>query len=413
MRPPLLFYCQHSVGLGHLIRSYALCAALAERFRVVLVCGGALPRGIEPPRGVEVVALPPLGVNGNGGFVSHDPRFTLERAWEARAELLLQTLRSVRPRVVLVELFPFGRAKFARELVPLLEAARRAGALTACSLRDILVTARPNQRAHDDRACAIANAHLDAVLVHSDPRFARLEDTFAPAGPLQVPVRYTGFVVSGAARSAPRRRAGHVVVSAGGGLVGEPLLLSAIEAQRICGIDMRVIAGPMLPEDAWRRLLAAAAGRPGVELVRSVLDLGAELRAAAGSVSQCGYNTALEIVRARVPALVVPYATPEEDEQRRRARRLARLGALRVLDPERLDPPTLARELEQLPTFRPAPTAIDLRGAQRAGRLLAELAGVGAPAPAASNGHSAADHPTASKGRPARPAILVTRTSQA
>jgi len=43
MKPTLLFYCQHSVGLGHLMRSYALCAALSERFRVVLVCGGALP----------------------------------------------------------------------------------------------------------------------------------------------------------------------------------------------------------------------------------------------------------------------------------------------------------------------------------------------------------------------------------
>ena len=52
-RPPLLFYCQHSVGLGHLMRSYALCAALAERFRVVLVCGGALPGGIRPPAGVR------------------------------------------------------------------------------------------------------------------------------------------------------------------------------------------------------------------------------------------------------------------------------------------------------------------------------------------------------------------------
>ena len=62
MRPSLLFYCQHSVGLGHLMRSYALCAELAHRFRVVLVCGGPLPDGIAPPRGVEVVALPALGV---------------------------------------------------------------------------------------------------------------------------------------------------------------------------------------------------------------------------------------------------------------------------------------------------------------------------------------------------------------
>ena len=87
----------------------------------------------------------------------------------------------MQPAVVLVELFPFGRAKFARELVPLLEAARAAGAFTACSLRDILVSGRDDQRALDDRARALADAHLDAVLVHCDPRFARLEETFRRA----------------------------------------------------------------------------------------------------------------------------------------------------------------------------------------------------------------------------------------
>jgi predicted glycosyltransferase len=139
-------------------------------------------------------------------------------------------LRTVRPAVVFVELFPFGRAKFARELVPLLELAREDGAMTACSLRDILVTGRDDQAGHDERASRLANAHLDAVLVHSDPRFARLEETFRSAGELTVPIRYTGFVVK-PARSRPRER--RVVVSAGGGLVGEPLLRTAIAAQRI------------------------------------------------------------------------------------------------------------------------------------------------------------------------------------
>jgi predicted glycosyltransferase len=369
----ILFYCQHSVGLGHLMRSRALCAALAERFRVVLVCGGALPAEIAPPPGVDVVALPPVGVGPGARFVSHDPRYTLERAWAARADLLHRTLRAVRPRAVLVELFPFGRAKFARELVPFLEAARGAGAASACSLRDILVTRRENQAAHDARARRIADAHLDAVLVHSDPRFARLEDTFAPAEPLRVPVHYTGFVVADGAE--PAEREPRIVVSAGGGLVGEPLLRTAIEAHRLArtGLRMRVIGGPLLPDDAWRRLRRAAEGVPGLELVRSVADLGAELRTATAAVSQSGYNTALEIVRARVPALVVPYATAEEDEQRRRAARLERRGALRVLAPERLEPGTLARELERLPAFRPAPLALDLDGARRTCELVADL----------------------------------------
>ena len=40
----------------------------------------------------------------------------------------MTTLDGAQPKVVLVELFPFGRAKFARELVPLLEERARIGA---------------------------------------------------------------------------------------------------------------------------------------------------------------------------------------------------------------------------------------------------------------------------------------------
>jgi predicted glycosyltransferase len=372
-RPPLLFYCQHSVGLGHLTRSYALCARLAEWFHVVLVCGGTLPEEIMPPPGVEVVPLPALGVGPGSRFVSHDPRLSVERAWAVRGELLLRTLRAVQPAVVCVELFPFGRAKFARELVPLLEQARGDGAMTACSLRDILVTGRADQAAHDERACRLANAHLDAVLVHSDPRFARLEETFGPVDRLEVPVRYTGFVLGAAPR--PVTREPRVVVSAGGGLVGEPLLRAAIEAQRIgTGLPMRAIAGPLMPEEAFQRLRIAAAGVPGLELLRSVPSLAAELAAASAAVSQGGYNTTIEIVRAGVPALVVPYVTDEEDEQLRRARRLERLGALRVLDPARLEPVGLAREIARLPAFEPTRPAIDLDGGRGTCRELWELA---------------------------------------
>jgi predicted glycosyltransferase len=358
-RPPLLFYCQHSVGLGHLTRSYALCAHLAEWFRVVLVCGGSLPEEIDPPADVEIVALPPLGVGARSRFISHDPRFTVERAWTVRGELLLRTLRRIRPAVVFVELFPFGRAKFAREIVPLLELAREDGAMTACSLRDILVTGREDQAGHDERACRLANAHLDAVLVHSDPRFARLDETFGAFDRLTVPVRYTGFVVSPGLRRGRRER--RVVVSAGGGLVGEPLLRAAIDAQRLgTGLPMRAIAGPLMPGDAFERLRERARGVRDLELLRSVPDLSAELAAATAAVSQAGYNTTLEIIRAGVAALVAPYATAEEDEQVRRARRLERLGVLRVL--ERLDPAALAHEIRRLDGCRPTTPAIDLEG---------------------------------------------------
>ena len=356
MKPALLFYCQHSVGLGHLMRSYALTEALSERFRVVLLAGGDLPEGIEPPRGVEIVALPALGVNG-GTFGSGDPRYTTDHAWEVRSARITTALDDLRPAVVLVELFPFGRVKFARELVPLLKRAKALGAKTACSLRDILVSTRPNQQEHDDRAARLANAHLDLILVHCDPRFARLEETFKPSVELTVPVRYTGFV----ARRGERRgvRGEHIVVSAGGGRVGRPLLEAAIKASD--GHPMRAIAGPLMPQADYEALKAIAP--PNVELVRSVPDLAAELSRARASISQCGYNTALDLLRTHVPALVVPYATPEEDEQTRRAKRLEQLGVLKVAT-------HINGDIDALLDFTPRPAALDLGGAAKTAELL-------------------------------------------
>ena len=67
------------------MRSYALCEALAERFRVVLLAGGELPDGIEPPRGRRDRRAAAAGRATAARFGSGDPRYTTERAWEVRA----------------------------------------------------------------------------------------------------------------------------------------------------------------------------------------------------------------------------------------------------------------------------------------------------------------------------------------
>src|SRR3954451_9224749 len=216
-RPRLLFYCQHSLGLGHLARSLALCDALARRFQVVLLSGGPLPEGTPAPPGVELVALPPLTLGAGGAIVSEDERDIEETRRERTARMLL-TLRCVQPDALVVELFPFGRKKFTGELLPLIEEARnpRGGrALVACSLRDILVSRGERQARHDERAARVANEHFDVVLVHSDPRFARLEESFQPRTQLTVPVHHTGFVV-GSRPAATADRDAAIVVSAGG-----------------------------------------------------------------------------------------------------------------------------------------------------------------------------------------------------
>lgn len=379
MKPAALFYCQHSLGIGHLTRSFALVRALSQRFHVVLLNGGALPEGIAVPEGIDIVHLPPVGMDAAHRLVSRDAAVPLADAQARRRALILETFHSTRPALVLIELFPFGRKKFAGEILPLLRAAKaaRERPTIACSLRDILVSGRDNQQHHDERARRLTERYFDAVLVHADPAFARLEESFRPAKPLRVPVLYTGFVAPQRQASRPERQR-HVLVSAGGGSVGYPLLAAALEAQRLLwprpGLEFRLVAGPFLPEADWQRLCTIARGREGVELVRHVPDLALEMCRAAVSVSQCGYNSALDIVVSGVPALVVPYAEHGENEQSERASRLAALGALRQLAPEELTGARLASEILQLLSFAPRPAAIALDGAQRSTELLCEAA---------------------------------------
>lgn len=381
MPPTLLFYCQHSLGIGHLTRSFALAGALAREFRVVFLNGGPLPPGVRIPPGLRIIDLPPLGMDDGHKLVSRDVQHSVAAAQARRRTLIAESVAAHRPAVVLIELFPFGRKKFAGEILALIRAARRqpAGpARVVCSLRDILVDARRDQQRHDDRARWLANRYFDAILVHSDPNFARIEDSFRPSKPLTIPVRYTGYVVPARGAAAAIPRGDRILVSAGGGIVGAPLFAAALDAHARLWpthrLPMRIVAGPFLPEDHWTALQQAAAHRPGVELVRHVPDMVAEMRAARLSISQCGYNTALDIVVAGVPALVVPYAAKGENEQGRRAESLAAIGAVRHLAGEALDGVRLAREIATTLDFVPRRAALSLDGARTSAAMLAALA---------------------------------------
>lgn len=377
-RPALLFYCQHSLGIGHLTRSFALAAALRERFRVVFLNGGRLPPGLPVPAGVQIIDLPPLGMDDGHTVIGRGDTQDVAAAQALRRTLIADAVRMVRPAVVLVELFPFGRKKFAGEILPMIRAARRQAdrpARVVCSLRDILVDARRDQQHHDDRARWLTDRYFDAVLVHTDPAFAQLEDSFKPRQPLRTPVHCTGYVVPQRPAFGPGGRQAHVLVSAGGGIVGGELLRTALAARALLPEPppLRLIAGPFLPDADWHDLQQRVAGDPGVTLLRQVPDMAAEMRVARASVSQCGYNSALDIVCAGVPALAVPYETPGENEQRSRAERLAALGALQVLPPGALTPQRLAQAMQALLAFVPQATALNLAGATRTADLLHAL----------------------------------------
>jgi predicted glycosyltransferase len=379
MRPRLLFYCQHSVGLGHLVRSMNLATGLAGDYDVTLLNGGPWPPDLPQPDDVEIVHLPPLGLDADSKLVSRDGHYTVEEAVAIRRRVIGETFRAVAPDVVLVELFPFGRKKFSPELLPLLGAARaaRPAPIVACSVRDILVGSRSDQQAFDDRASRTCNQLFDAVLVHADARFVSLDETFHPTVPLRTPVHYTGFVRAPVVRDLTRPRHRRVLVSAGGGLVGEPLFRAAVEAHpRLLvdhGLRTTIVAGPFLPDAVLDDLLSRAAETSGLEVIRYVADLGAEMAVSVVSVSQAGYNTTMDILGCTTPSIVVPFCVGREDEQAERARRLEKLDALRVVDADGLSGPVLADAVRDALAWRPLAVPLDLDGRENTAALLRTL----------------------------------------
>jgi predicted glycosyltransferase len=372
MKPRLLLYCQHSLGLGHFYRSLTLAEALAEQFDVCFFNGGPVPGMARLPESIRFVHLPPLRMEEDGSLSGDGD---VAKIMEERRETMLHVAQQGPVAALVIELYPFGRKKFAPEIDPLISHISGQGGKIVCSVRDVLVNARLDQARHDQRAADTLNGQFDAVLVHSDDRIFKLDESFKPERPLTIKVHHTGFVTRSVRRD-PNANGTVTLVTAGGGIVGHAIYRAAIDAQRVLwdrkGWGMTIVAGPLFPDEDWQALQTQAHDVRGLLLVREVPAMAPLLAQAGRVVSQCGYNSALEIVQHRLPTLFVPFARGQESEQTTRARHFEQLGLSDWMPENELCGATLARRLLELQ--RPAPTAsLNINGASHSAQVIGEL----------------------------------------
>ncbi len=354
----VFLYVQHLLGIGHLKRAAVLARALAvQGLTVTLASGGPAVPGISSA-GVRLVQLPPASAADLSFKVLLDETGRpVDEAWKrARSAALLEAWRAAAPRVLMLELYPFGRRQMRFELLPLLEAAQAASPRPSvvCSVRDILGGQRSRER-HEE-TLRLVERFFDHVLVHGDPGVIGFETSFPDAARIAGRTAYTGYVVDAAPPAGAAGR-GEVIVSAGGGAVGARLLEAALQARPLCH---------------FRKLSAHA---NGVAVERSRPDFTTLLANCALSISQAGYNTLLETVQARARAVVVPFAGGNETEQSLRAHCFARRGLLEVLEEPALSASALAAAIDRAARApQPSPGAIDLDGARKSAALVARWA---------------------------------------
>ncbi len=369
----IIQYCQHVLGIGHLFRSLEICRALSDH-EVILVTGGP-PVEIDLPAHVREFRLPDLQMDhAFKGLFSTAENLTVEQVKEDRQKRLLALFENERPDLFLVELYPFGRKAFRFELDPVLKAIR-AKTLPPCgvfsSVRDILVE-KDDHGKHEARVVRTLNRYFDRVLVHADPDLVEIRETFGPFDQISIPVDYTGYIAPKPSEAAGQRirkqldmsdREILIVASAGGGNVGTPLLeavLRAFSRLERHNCRLQVFTGPFLNSRDFDGLKKMAPAKVRVD--KFTTDFISYLAAADLSVSMGGYNTTMNLLATRVPALLWPFS--QNREQRLRARRLADRGLLTVLQDADLEPGRLAAMMDQKlsQATRPAAT-INLAGA--------------------------------------------------
>ncbi|MEM8731439.1 MAG: glycosyltransferase [Pseudomonadota bacterium] len=323
----VLIVVTHLLGTGHLSRALTLGRAFARAGHAVTLASGGMPAPHLDATGVDLVQLPPLRSDG----VDFTRLLTAEGAlagsgvYQARTAALTACL-GMAPDVVITELFPFGRRNLRDEFLTFLDTAQRLAQPPRlfCSIRDIL--APPSKEAKVTFADDVISRFYSGVLVHSDPARTDLSQSWPVSNLLAAKLRYTGYVAPPAAGPHATRAGEHeILVSAGGGPVGDGLFQVALTA------------ATRTPDQSWRLLIGGGSARldslraqasPNVVLEPPRPDFRHMLFHAAASVSMCGYNTALDVLQAGTPAVFVPFDAGNEVEQSLRADSLSALPAI-------------------------------------------------------------------------------------
>lgn len=384
----VMFYCQHVLGMGHFMRSMTLVQGLVNEFQVCFLNGGEIVPGFSFPASVEVVNLPPLKSDATFKTIRAADGQCMAEITATRTERLLAEFERFQPDLVIIELFPFGRKKFAFELGPLLARIRLKGGLTkvVCSLRDILVS-RPDQARYEGQVCDLMNRYFDALLIHADPRLQRLEETFSRVNDLQVDTHYTGYVVQPiptltafneeALDFPPQTGDPFILASIGGGRVGFELLLATVKASAIIRQTLPhqilIFTGPYLPDEQFLDLQREVAPASHITLRRYTTNFVSYMAAADLSISMAGYNTCMNILTTGTRALVLPFTGGQNNEQTIRANKLASLGIVGVIQPDELHPSRLAEKIVQHLETKPASVTLNIQGVENTVTVLTSL----------------------------------------
>ena len=348
-----MVYSHDTFGLGNIRRMLAICSHLRKSIpdlSILIVSGSPMLHSFRVMQGIDYIKLPCLKRSQDGDLGVRFLDLELEEIVRLRRELILATVVSFQPDIVLVDKKPGG---LAGELEPSLRYIKcnLPEARILLVLRDILDSPESTVAAWSERGYYnTVQWYFDDVLVLGVPELFDVCAEYQFPAVLSKKVRYCGYV----ARHSPLRSITDirmeldawegeklVLVTAGGGEDGYQLLSAYVAAAKLLANQFKmrslIVAGPELAPDRARAIREAAQRTSGIRMLEFTNDMLSYMNASDVVVSMGGYNTVCELLTLEKKAVVVPRVRPVE-EQKIRAERMARMNVFETILPDDLTP---------------------------------------------------------------------------
>ncbi len=357
----LVMYSHDTFGLGHLQRCLKLSRVLTARFpqvSVLIVTGSPVTHKYEFPPRVDYVKLPSVRKVGPEKYEPRTLTASFETVHSLRAELVLKSVQSFQPHVLLVDHSPVGMKG---ELLPTLNwlGTHEHSTITILGLRDIIDSPEAVTKLWKEKGIYnVLVKSYDHILIYGTQSIYDPLSSYDFNDDLRRKTRFCNYV--GAEQIQPQKLNGRktisnqrplVVVTIGGGDgAGETVIGNFINAiqmhQAEVNFDSVIVAGPFLPKELYLKYKKAVRNLPVT--VKAFLPSTASLiKRSDLVVATGGYNTITDILGFAKRALIIPRIMHRQ-EQHIRATRLAELGILDYLSPDKVTPNLLYSRIRTL-----------------------------------------------------------------
>ncbi len=379
-RPRIDLYSHDTMGLGHMRRNILIAQSLAEsrlRANVLLVSGAREIGRFELPTGIDCLVLPSYRKSAAGRYESRHLDMRTKELVRLREHTINASVTAFDPDVMVVDNVPRGALNELDDTLSGINAKGRTRLVLG--LRDVLDAPEATRAEwHRRNNLSTVQWHYDEVWVYGDPRVYNLCESYAFGEAFDTKVRFTGYLD---ARKRANPRASDIVPPegedvppstptynlclVGGGQDGYALAEAFATAHQPAGTVGVLITGPFMDAEKTARLEQIAAGRPELRILGFVAEPTRLLQNARRVVAMGGYNTVNEVLAFSRPTLIVPRIRPRL-EQLVRAERLAVLGHVDMLHPDKLSARAVSQWLAKPDAELPGATdPIDLNGLDR------------------------------------------------